>query len=323
MSPLVAGQQGVLGSYGNKMIFIAGGTGFIGQHLLKALKEGGFKVRCLARTEERATLCRKSGFEAVTGDITDRESLRNSLDAVEMVIHLVGIIEERGEMTFRRVHVEGTRNLVDEAKRSGVKHFFYQSALGASLKSDAAYQRTKAEAEEIVKGSGIPYTIFRPSLVIGEGDGFTDKLKELFRLGPFVPIPGTGEARFQPLYVDDWVRCFLSILGSVEAIGKTYEFGGPEYLTYNEMVLQLMEVMGIKKPLIHLPISIAKMGVPFIGLGNKLGKLIGKKIPTVTAEQLMLLGRDNICEIDSVKRHFGFEPIKYKEALRLTLHGSR
>ncbi|MFN3479153.1 MAG: complex I NDUFA9 subunit family protein [Thermodesulfovibrionales bacterium] len=304
------------------MIFIAGGTGFIGQHLLKALKEGNFKVRCLARTEERAVLCRKSGFEAVTGDITDRESLRNSLDAVETVVHLVGIIEEKGEMTFQRVHVEGTRNLVDEAKRGGVKHIFYQSALGASLNSDAAYQRTKAEAEEIVKNSGIPYTIFRPSLVIGEKDGFTERLKELIKLGPFVPVPGTGEAKFQPIYVGDWVRCFLSILGSIEAIGKTYEFGGPEHLTYNDLILQLMEVMGVRKPLIHIPLSLARAGIPLIGLGNRIGKVIGKKIPTVTAEQLMLLERDNICDLDSVKRLFGFEPIKYKEALRMFIRGN-
>lgn len=304
------------------MIFIAGGTGFIGQHLLRALKDSNYRIRCLARTEERAALCIRRGFEAVTGDITDRESLRNSLEGVKMVVHLVGIIEEREEMTFQKVHVEGTRNLVEEAKRAGVKHFFYQSALGASLNSDAAYQRTKAEAEEIVKSSGIPYTIFRPSIVIGERDGFTEKLRELIKIGPFVPVPGTGEARFQPIYVEDWVRCFLSIIGKEEAIGRTYEFGGPEHLTYNEMIIQLMEVIGVKKPLVHIPLSLAKIGIPFIGLGNKIGRLIGRKIPSITAEQLMLLGRDNICEIDSVKKLFGFEPIKYKEALRIVIRSN-
>lgn len=299
------------------MIFIAGGTGFIGQHLLKALKQGNYAVRCLARTEERAELCRKTGLDAVTGDITDRESLKGKLKGIEMVVHLVGIIEEHAGMTFEKVHVEGTRNLVDEAKKAGVRHFFFQSALGASLKSDAVYQRTKAEAEEILRDSGIPYTIFRPSLVIGERDGFTEKLKELIRVGPFVPITGTGKARFQPLYIEDWVRCFLGIMGRDEAIGKIYEFGGPEHLTYNELVMQLMEVMNIKKPLVHMPISFARIGIPFIGIGNKIGKIIGKKIPTVTAEQLMLLERDNICDIDSIKKLFGFEPIRYKDALRL------
>ncbi len=299
------------------MIFIAGGTGFIGKNLLKALKQGNYVVRCLARTEERAELCRKTGFDAVTGDITERESLKGKLEGVEMVVHLVGIIEEQGGMTFEKVHVKGTRNLVDEAKKAGVRHFFFQSALGASLESDAVYQRTKAEAEEIVKDSGIPYTIFRPSLVIGEKDGFTERLKELVRVGPFVPIPGTGNGRFQPIFVEDWVRCFLCIIGRDEAIGRIYEFGGPEHLTYNELVMQLMEVMNIKKPLVHIPVSIARFGIPFIGIGNKIGRIIGKKIPTVTAEQLMLLERDNICDIDSVKRLFGFEPLRYKDALRL------
>lgn len=299
------------------MIFLAGGTGFIGQNLLKALRQGNYRVRCLARTEEKVEICRKAGFDAVTGDITDKESLRDALSGVEIVVHLVGIIEEKGEMTFERVHVEGTRNIVNEAKRSGVRHFFFQSALGASMSSDAVYQRTKAEAEEIVKESGIPYTIFRPSIVIGEGDGFTEKLKELVRIGPFVPIIGTGSARFQPIYVGDWVRCFLSIIERQEAIGKTYEFGGPEHLTYNDLVLQLMDVMKIKKPLIHIPLSLARIGVPLMGIGSKVSRIIGKKVPTVTSEQLMLLERDNICDIDSVKKIFGFEPIRYKEALRL------
>jgi len=298
------------------MIFIAGGTGFIGQNLLKALREGNYKVRCLVRTEERAALCKKKGFEAALGDITDRESLKDSLKGIEMVVHLVGIIEEHGDATFEKVHVEGTRNLVEEAVKAGVRHIFFQSALGATMKSDSLYQRTKAEAEEIVKASGIPYTIFRPSLVIGEGDGFTEKLKELVRIGPFVPVPGTGEARFQPIYVGDWVRCFLTIIRNEKAIGQVYEFGGPEHLTYNEIISGLMEVMGIKKPLIHIPMFVARLGIPFIGLGNKIGKLIGKKIPTTTAEQLMLLGRDNICDRDSVKRLFGFEPISYREALK-------
>lgn len=305
------------------MIFIAGGTGFIGQNLLRELKKEGSSVRCLARTEEKAEVCRERGFEAVTGDITERESLKGVLEGIETVVHLVGIIEEQGKITFEKVHVEGTRNLVDEAKKAGVKYLFFQSALGASLNSDSAYQRTKAEAEEIVKDSGIPYIIFRPSLVIGERDGFTERLKDLVKIGPFVPIPGTGEARFQPIYVGDWIRCFLRIIGRQEAIGRTYEFGGPEHLTYNELVLQLMDVIGIRKPLIHIPISLARIGVPFMGIGNRIGRIIGKKIPRVTAEQLMLLERDNICDIESVKNNFGFEPIRYRDALRLFIKGDQ
>lgn len=298
------------------MIFIAGGTGFIGQHLLRAFKKNNYKIRCLARSSERAGLCKKTGFDAVIGDITDSQSLKGSLEGIDTVVHLVGIIEDNGDMTFERVHVEGTRNLVDEAKKAGVRRFFYQSALGASLKSPARYHRTKAEAEEIVKGSGIPYTIFRPSLVIGEKDGFTEKLKDLVGLGPVVVVPGDGNAKFQPVYVDDWVKCFLSIINNTNAIGKTYEFGGPEHLTYNEIVTQLMDVMGIKKKIAHMPMVLARAGVPFMGISQKIGGLFGKKVPSVTTEQLALLGVDNICDPDSVESSFGFSPITYREALR-------
>lgn len=297
-------------------IFIAGGTGFIGRHLLTALKNKGHKTRCLVRAKARAAGLTDSCSEVVTGDITDRTSLKGALDGIDMVVHLVGIIEDRGDMTFEKVHVEGTMNLVAEAKAAGIKHFFYQSALGADLKSPARYQSTKAKAEETVRESGIPYTIFRPSLVIGRKDGFTEKLRELINLGPVVIVPGDGKAEFQPIYIDDWVSCFLSIINTTDAIGKTYEFGGPEHLTYNELLLQLTAAMGLKKNIVHLPISVVKAGLPFMGLSRSIGKALGKNVPSVTAEQLYLLGLDNICDINSVEKNFGFRPINYSEALK-------
>ncbi len=296
-------------------VFITGGTGFIGRHLLEALKEKGCAVRCLVRNSADAAACHGKGFETWAGNILDRESLKGSLDGITMVVHLAGIIEEKADMTFEMVHVEGTKNLVDEAKQAGAKHFFYQSALGASRNSPFRYQRTKAEAEEIVKDSGIPYTIFRPSLVIGEEDDFTEKLKRLIRLSPVVAVPGDGNARFQPIDVDDWVTCFLTIIGNENALGKTYEFGGPEHLTYNEIVMLLMEVMGTKKTIVHMPTIFARAGVPFISVAKGLGRFLGKDIPSVTSEQIRFLGMDNICELDSVEKLFGFKPITCRESL--------
>lgn len=309
------------------MFFIAGGTGFIGKHLVNALSKDGYKVRCLVRTEEKAVICKKAGFEAAIGDITDRESVKGRLDNCDIVVHLVGIIEEKGDMTFEKVHVEGTRNLIDEAKKANVKHVFYQSALGASVNSWAKYYKTKAEAEEIVRTSGIPYTIFRPSLVVGSGDGFTEKLKELVRLGPIVPVPGDGRAKFQPIYVEDWVRCFLKIFSDESRIthyaSRIYEFGGPEHLTYNEIVMQLMEAMEIHKPLVHLPLALVKLSLPLSGISRRAVSLLGKRIPTLTSEQLSLLQLDNICDTKSVENYFGFVPMAYREALKkFIIHGS-
>ncbi|MBI5212724.1 MAG: complex I NDUFA9 subunit family protein [Nitrospirae bacterium] len=313
------------------MFFIAGGTGFIGKHLVNAFAAKAYRVRCLVRTEDKARACKSLGFEAGIGDITDRESLKGKLDGCDTVVHLVGIIEEKGSMTFEKVHVEGTRNLVDEAQKAGVKHIFYQSALGASATSWAKYYKTKAEAEEIVKASGMPYTIFRPSLVVGDGDGFTEKLKELVHMGPFVPVPGNGNAKLQPIYVEDWIKCFMTLFFdnppsppfSKGGMGGIYEFGGPEHLTYNEIVLQLMEALGINKPIIHIPLKIIKLSLPFYGISKGIGSLLGKKVPSVTAEQLSLLQLDNICDKDSVEKSFGFVPVKYKDALKLFIKERR
>ena len=307
------------------MLYIAGGTGFIGRHLAESLGEFGCRARCLARSTEKADSLRRQGFEAVAGDITDRESLRGTLGGCAIAVHLVGIIKETGSATFEKVHVEGTANLVEEAKRAGVGHFFYQSALGASPASRSRYLKTKAEAEEIVKAGGIPYTIFRPSLIVGSGDGFTESLRELVDIGPFVPVPGDGNAKFQPMYVKDWVKCFMALFcpsrdepdGRHPGESRTYEIGGPERLTYNEILSQFMKSAGISKPVQHIPVGMIRLGLPFSGIAKVIGGMLGKNIPLVTSGQLDLLQSDNTCDEASVEKGFGFAPITYAEALKL------
>jgi NADH dehydrogenase len=229
------------------MIFIAGATGFVGGHLIDALLKNGYKLRCLARSEKAEKALREKGINVFSGDITVPETIEGALDGVDFVIHLVGIIEEKGSATFQNVHVDGTRNLIAEAKRAGVKHFFYQSALGADKSSWSGYLRTKAEAEEIVASSGIPFTIFRPSLIIGKWDGFTKKLRDLIKISPVIPIPGDGKSRLQPIYINDWASCMLKALASPDSFKGIFEIGGPQQLTYNEIVKDLADVMKSKK----------------------------------------------------------------------------
>ena len=290
------------------MIFIAGASGFVGGHLIDALLKNGYKLRCLARSEKAEKALRGKGIDVFSGDITIPETIEGALDGVDFVIHLVGIIEEKGSATFQKVHVDGTRNLIAEAKRAGVKRFFYQSALGADKSSWSGYLRTKAEAEEIVEKSGIPFTIFRPSLIIGKWDGFTKKLKDLIRISPVIPIPGDGKSRLQPIYIGDWVRCMLKALASPDSFRGIFELGGPQHLTYNEIVSTLADAMKVKKTVVHIPIGIMKFGAA----------VAEKTIPfmPVSSEQLKLLEIDNICDIDSVEKNFGFKPLRYKDALK-------
>ncbi len=290
-------------------VFIVGATGFIGSKLAGALIKRGFKARCLARSEKSARKCADMGLEAFMGDIADPESLKGAMDGADVAVNLAGIIREKGGQTFGKVHVEGTEHLIGEAKRAGVRHFFQQSALGADISSKAAYHRTKAEAERAVISSGVPFTIFRPSLVVGPGDGFTSQVMDIIKApSPFIPVPGKGEARFQPMYVDDWVECFMRVVENPGALGKTYELGGPGHLAYNTMVTDIAEAMGIRKPLLHIPMGLASLGVRIL-----------EKTPLSPAspEQLMLLNMDNVCDKESVRKNFGFDPAPFREALKL------
>lgn len=290
------------------MIFITGASGFVGGHLVNDLLARGYKVRCLARSGKKENLLSARGAEVVIGDITSPETLRGVLGPDDLVVHLVGIIEGKGSATFRAVHVEGTSNLVDEARRAGVKHFFYQSALGADKNSWSGYLSTKAEAEEIVKQSGLNYTIFRPSLIIGPWDGFTKKILDMIRLSPVIPIPGEGRAKFQPVYIKDWLRCINKVIDTPSSYLSTFDIGGPEHLTYKEIVEAMSESIGRRKPVFNIPMGLMKISALFFDAVLS--------SPPVTPDQLRLLESDNICDIGTIEKNFGFVPLKLREALK-------
>lgn len=290
------------------MIFIAGATGFVGGHLVDDLLAKGHRLRCLVRSEKKEKALSEKGVEVVRGDITSAETLKGVLGPEDFVVHLVGIIEERQKATFNSVHVEGTANLVAEAKRAGVRHFFYQSALGSDRNSWSGYLRTKGEAEDIVRGSGLNFTIFRPSLIIGPWDGFTKKLADMIKLSLVLPIPGEGKAKFQPVYIKDWLKCINRVIENPEHFIGAYDIGGPEHLTYREIVETLSSALGRSKFSVNIPMGLMKLGA----------SIFEKVLPSppVTTDQLRLLEQDNICDLDAVEKHFGFKPARYRDALK-------
>ncbi|MBI5102496.1 MAG: complex I NDUFA9 subunit family protein [Nitrospirae bacterium] len=289
------------------MIFIAGASGFAGGHLTEHLLKSGREIKVLLRSSPEAKFLRE-GVRIIRGDITKPETLKGALSSDDLVVHLVGIIEEKGGSTFQKVHVEGTRNLLDEARSAGVRHFFYQSALGADINSWSGYLRTKAAAEEMVKESGLRYTIFRPSLIIGPWDGFTKMIVGMLKVSPVLPIPGDGMAKFQPIYVNDWLKCIEKVIDHPELYQSVYELGGPEHIPYHELVGLIAEVSGHKRPELNIPMGLMKFGAAL------LGGLTSS--PPVTSDQLRLLEQDNVTEPGAVKRDFGFEPMRIKDALK-------
>lgn len=267
----------------NDRIFLTGGTGFVGTEIQRALN--GRPLTVLVRPGVSGP--RNPAATYVNGDITDPDSLSGSMDGCSTVIHLVAIIEETGNATFDRVIRQGTENVVSEAKRAGVQQIILMSALGARDDPAYPYLLAKYRAEEIVETSGIPWTVFRPSIIFGPGDGFMNRLATLVRSYPVVPIAGNGKSLFQPVHVSEVAASFAWAVGHPESIGRTFELGGPDILTYDEIIDVIQQQLGTRRKTIHLPIGLVRNVV-------RLSSPLPEKLhPPVTLDQLRMLDLDN------------------------------
>ncbi|MCX7570592.1 complex I NDUFA9 subunit family protein [Tumebacillus sp. DT12] len=273
-------------------ILLTGATGFVGHGILERLLEAGHEVRCLLR--KNSALPEKwmatGRVELAHGDILDTATLPKAMAGTDAVIHLVGIIREhRGKgVTFERVHVQGTKNMVNVAKSVGVPRFVHMSALGARPDAVSMYHKTKWEAEEYVRNSGLNWTVFRPSVIFGPGDEFVNMLADVLRKTPVFPIFGSGRYSLQPVARENVAAGFVKALELPETIGRAYEVGGPEPIPYRQMLQRIARAIG-KKGVVTVPVPVflvkpvVKMmeGFPFF--------------PLTTAQLTMLL-EGNTCD---------------------------
>jgi len=287
------------------MILISGGSGFVGQRLVARLLEAGEKVRVLARGERQTEL--PAGVETVKGNVVSGEGVSEAMDGVERIAHLVAVIRERGDQTFDRVIRQGTETVVTAAKNAGIKKFVYQSAIGARDDPHFPYLKAKWDAERAVIESGLRYTIVRPSLIFGEGDEFFPTLAGLVRRNPVVPIAGDGKTRFQPIWVEDVVTCLIQCLKDGIHDDAVVEIGGPEHLTYEELIDIVARILDKRRPKAHIPLFLMQ---PLVSL---MEFVLPK--PPVTREQLKMLAIDNITQLDAVPRQCGFQPQKLADGL--------
>jgi NADH dehydrogenase len=290
------------------MILVTGGTGFVGRHLIRGMRKQGLPVRALVRHPDRAGELRDLGVELIAGDISDRQSLQRACAGVERVVHLVGIIQESPGVTFQEVHVQGTGNLLEAAKKAGVRHFFYQSALGTRPAARSEYHKTKWQAEELVRASGIAYTILRPSLIYGPGDQFTIRLAGIIRSSPVLPVIGSGKSKVQPIFIDDVVACIVKAVTSDSFLNEIYEVGGPEQLTYEEVTRAIARALGISRPVFRMPMLFMRPAA----------RLLESVLPSppITTGQLLMLEEDNVCSTLDVCEACGRTPLRFSDGLK-------
>lgn len=294
-------------------VFITGGTGFVGTSIVKSLNDAALTL--LVRTSAKASI--PANVASVQGDVTDPASLTGKLAGFDTVIHLVAIIEEQGKTTFDAVIRQGTENVVAEAKRAGVRHFIQMSALGAKDDPRYAYHTAKWKAEEAVKASGVPYTIFRPSVIFGPDDGFINPLAALVRTFPVVPVVGSGTSRFQPVSLQDVADAFARAVADPQmTIGQTYELGGAKPYTYEEMLDVIAAEMGKRRPKVHVPVGLMKL---VVRASEPLPRALR---PPVTSEQLKMLALDNSTANSATERLIGRKPVALEDGIAYVRSGA-
>jgi uncharacterized protein YbjT (DUF2867 family) len=299
--------------YGS-MIYVTGGTGYVGTSVCRAIQAKGLMVTAVSRTKSRRPVIETGGrIEFRTGDVSDLASLERVIkNDAGAVVHLVGIIFPAKGQTFEKVHVEGTRNAIEAAKKAGAKRFLHMSALGARVDGRTPYQRTKGQAEELVRASGLDWTIFRPSIIFGEHDDFVNRFAAMARYLPFMPVIGSGKTKMQPIWVEDVAAAFAHALGDERTIGQTYDLCGPRSMTILEILDVVMRTTGKKRPKLHIPTPIMSVQAGI------LEKVFAK--PPVTRDQIKMLGEDNVCgSVGGLTEVFPLKMLSLEEGARYYL----
>jgi NADH dehydrogenase len=290
------------------VIAVTGATGFVGRHVAALLARRGHCVRALARHPEPARRTFGPATEIVVGDLAQPAALATLVRGADAVVHLVGIIVEAGRATFRAVHVTGTERLLAATRDAGVRRFVHMSAIGARNAPDATpYHRTKWQAEELVRGSGVSAAVFRPSIINGPGNIPIRMLARLHRWSPVVPVFGDARFPMQPVWIEDVALAFARAAEDVAIVGA-FELGGPAVLSYEQFVRTIGRAAGHPRPLLHVPLALARAAA-------RAGDRLGRRAP-LTSDQLQMLVEGSTTPANALRPVFGIEPLPFEEGLK-------
>ena len=291
-------------------VLVTGGTGFVGSAVLHELRARGLDVRALVRDARRAERVRTLGVEPAFGDVRDGASVLAAARGCSHVVHLVAIIRGR-RSDFEQVMVEGTRNVIAATRTAGAQRLVLMSALGVTeqTRTLTPYFAAKWQMEQDVAASGIEHVVFRPSFVFGRSGGLLPTLVRQVRLSPVVTVIGSGRRRLQPVWVDDVAAHFATALELRAAANRTFELGGPDVVTWDELYRRIVRTLGKRRSLLHVPAGIARPGARLVGW-----------IPgaPLTADQVTMLedAGDNVASVPDTVDTFALPLVPLDEQLR-------
>ena len=301
----VAEQPDPVSTYREKPVVITGAAGFVGTRVCTLLVERGFKVRALVRNATKAA--ERLGhlrLEIRSGDIRDAESMRSAFHEAGAIVHLAAIAIEKNGQSYEDTNANATKNIVDCAKAERVERIVYMSQNGADSKSPYRFLSSKGVAEDIVKGSGLKWSVLRPSVIFGPDDEFVNVLARLVRLSPLLyPLPGGGVARFQPVAVGDVAQAVLKCLEDDSTINHTYDIGGAVPVNLRQMAERILVAMNASRILVGVPVAVLR---PIIALAQRL-----LPRPPVTTSLLDLLDIDNVVPKNDLVGELRIAPVPF------------
>lgn len=329
-------------------VTVLGGAGFVGRHLVATLVAAGHgPIRVLSRSPERVfsdarrslavaleaveTLASirkltrddvvaardradrgeavlRESVEVIQGDARDWDAVREAVSDVDTVVHAVGIIRETEGRSFGDTNVGTTQSLIDAMKDIGANRLVYLGILGASDDPEMPYGRSRWQAEAAVTGSGLEWTVVKPSLVLGVSDAVSRRTVKLLRTGPVavLPFPDGGRTLLQPMYVSDLAAVLALCVTEPERAGQVYEIGGPDQIALVDIARAFAAELDIKRVYsMPMPRFAARLGAAVMGRALK--------DPPITAAELSQLRVDNVTALHSVGRDFGFAPRRFSD----------
>ena len=273
------------------LVTVFGGSGFLGRHAVRALARDGWRVRAAVRRPDLAGHLQPMGavgqIHAVQANLRYPNSVRQAVEGAQAVVNLVGILAKSGSQTFDAVHVAGARAVANAAHAAGAQTLVHISALGADKRAKAHYARTKAAGEAVVLQEMPGAVVLRPSLVFGPEDQLFNRFAAMTRFSPFMPLIGGVRTKFQPVYAGDVAAAIVAACAGRAKSGTIYELGGPEVITFRQLLDRTLAWSGRKRPYLRVPFALAKLGALLtVPLANGLRPL--------TVDQIRMLQRDNV-----------------------------
>jgi uncharacterized protein YbjT (DUF2867 family) len=290
------------------VILVTGGTGFIGQHLVRQLVLQGYEVRILLRpSPESPNLPTGLPVQVAVSSLNDRRGLRAAFKGIDTVIHLAGTETLGIRSNLEGVDIEGTKTLTITAKEAGIDRIMFLSHLGADKASAFPVLKAKAIAESLITHSGVNSTIFRSAVVFGPNDHFTNLFARIIRISPLaLLIPGNGSTLLQPLWVLDLVACMVMALEDPASINKTYLVGGSETIPFLEILGLIMDKIKISRRTIPIPPGYLRLLSVWLEQSRRF---------PISAYWIDYLAADRICPLDSLPRNFNLIPTRFRQSL--------